>query len=171
MNEQLIEGILKNVKETFLDGVDETIQEKMLIAYKKYLMDTYASTIDEKDDIEQIIRIYTKMEIKKWQGKNTTQKLAAIMPDENLDKLKEISNIGYRKAQRKVGFMISEQDYFPDIKEEEVNEYIKQMKELAEQVRPYNINIAQTYLSEGIADFQFAANLTNDRSLRIGRMM
>ncbi len=170
MIEKIINGIMDNSKEAFLEDVDPSIHEKMLIAYKHYLMETYASTIDPKDNPDQIIRIYSKMEIKKWKGQSLTQKLSRIIKDDNLEKLMEVSEIGYKLAQRKMGFLLSETEHNPDISEEEAQAYIGEMKQLAEQVRPFNIYIAQEALSEGILDFQFAANLTEDKSIRTARL-
>ena len=51
-----------------------------------------------------------------------------------------------------------------------MNAYIEEMQNLFEHVEPFNINIARNYLSEGILDFQFAMNLSEDMSLRTGRM-
>lgn len=170
MKEKIIEEILSNAKDTFLEGIDPEIHEKMLIAYKHYLLEEYGGIIDSKDDKEQLVRICTKLEKQKWPGQSMSQKMARIIKDENLDKIREISGIAYKKAQRKIGFLLSGDEYIPDISAEQVNEYIKQLEELLDKVKPFNIYVAQTAVSEGILDFQYAANLTEDKSLRVGRI-
>lgn len=170
MKEKVVERILGETKEIFLEGVDPSIHEKMLLAYKNYLMETYANILREDDNLEQVIRIWSHMEKRKWVGKNTSYKLSMIIKDENLDKLRRISGIGYNLAQKKMGFVLSDTQYTPELSKEQMNAYIEEMQNLFEHVEPFNINIARNYLSEGILDFQFAMNLTEDMSLRTGRM-
>ena len=170
MKEKVVERILGETKETFLEGVDSSIHEKILLAYKNYLMETYANILREDDNLEQVIRIWSHMEKRKWVGKNTSYKLSMIIKDDNLDKLREISGIGYKLAQKKMGFVLSDTQYTPELSKEQMNAYIEEMQNLFEHVEPFNINIARNYLSEGILDFQFAMNLSEDKSLRTCRM-
>lgn len=170
MNEQLITGIYNNCINKVLEGVNEAVHEKLSIAYKKYLVDEYADTLDPDDDVNMIINIYTKMELKKWEGKTLQNKLSTMINDYNLEQLGKISEIGFKHAQRKLGAILLGEEYQPDLTEEQVNNYISQMKELYEKVEPYNLNIANTYLSEGVLDFNYAINKTDDVSLRINRM-
>ena len=44
------------------------------------------------------------------------------------------------------------------------------MEQYYENVKPFNKIIAQTYLSEGSVDYIYAAGLTDNKSLRVGRM-
>ena len=170
MNEQLINSIYNNMISVVLEGINEELKQQLSVSYKQYLFDNYADTLDPDDDINQVIDIYTKMERKKWQDKTPEEKMRIIMRDEQLEKLREISNIGYKHAQRKLGYIISGQEYTPDLTREQIISYIKEMQKLASSVQPYNIREAQMYLGEGSMDFNYSGNLTENMSLRIGRM-
>ena len=170
MNEQLINGIYSNMINTVLEGVDEPSKQQLSVAYKQYLFDNYADTLEPDDILSQVIEIYTRMEKKKWEKVPAEEKQRRIMIDTNFRKLVEISEIGFKHAQRKLGFILSGQEYTPDITREQIISYIKQMKELASQVLPYNAREANMYLGEGILDFNYSGNLNENMSLRTGRI-
>lgn len=170
MDKKLIDGIYKNTIACLLDGVNLENQQELIIAYKTYLFDMYASTLEPQDDINQVINIYSMMENKKWKNKTLEQKLSQIIRDKNLEKLREISNVGYKHAQRKLGCILSNIEYIPQITEEDIKKYIMEMQKLRKDVQKYNDLLADMYLSEGTLDFEYAMNLTENLSMRIGRM-
>ena len=171
MNERLINGIYNNSINSVLKDIEETEKEILMASYKRYLVDSYADTLDEDDNIEQVIALYSVMEIKKWNKKSPDEKKSLLIQDENYKKLYELSNIGYKHANRKILLLQTHQEYIPSINEEQARKYIQEMEELYEGVKDYNKKMAGIYLSEGTMDFLYATQLTDNMSLRIGRML
>ncbi len=169
MNEVLINSIYNNCIKDFLIGID-TNQDELSIAYKKYLLEVYGDTLEANDDINVVITIYTNIERKKWKNKTLNEKLSIVINDDSLNKLRELSGIAQKHAERKLGFMLSGTNYTPSISEEDVKKYIQDMKEYHSKVLPQNINVANIYLSEGILDFEYAINLTENLSLRVSHL-
>ena len=170
MNEQLINGIYNNCLSLVLMNTDESLHEKLSVAYKKYLVYNYADTLEPDEDINLAISIYTKMEQRKWVDQTLQDKLSILIDDENLDKLRKISGIGQKHAERKLASIMTGHEYTPDLTQEQVEGYIHQMEELHDKVRPYNLNQADMYLSEGILDFNFSMNKDERMSFRLSRL-
>lgn len=170
MTEQLINGIYNNCINTVLENIDESLREKISLEYKKHLLNDYEDILEPDDDINMMISICTQMEIKRWQKKTADEKLSILFEDKFFNKLIEISNIGFKHAQRKIGYLISNKEYNPDISQEQADDYINKMNDLFEQVQPYNKDEATIYLSEGTLDFGYASNMTDNMSLRAARM-
>lgn len=170
MDDRLINGIFEQTKDLILDGIDENDKTQFLVDYKKYLIDSYAGTLDEGDDLEKVIKIYVKMEQKKWSNVNINKKLSTIVPDEALRKLGKLSELGYKHAQKRMTHLINNMEYNDKLSIDQAKSYINEMEKLSKQVKPYNVNLANNYLSEGTLDFMFASEMTNDMSLRTARM-
>ncbi len=169
MNELLINGIYNNCLETFLTGIDSN-REELSVAYKKYLVEMYAETIDETDDINQTIAIFSSIEKKRWSSKSVNEKISMVVNDDALNRLREISSIAQKHAERKLGHLLHGSNYIPTLSEEEKDRYVKEMVELSSKVLPQNQNIATMLLSEGSIDFDYATNLTDDMSLRVSHL-
>ena len=170
MNELLINGIYKNMIKTIIEGINDSDVKSIMVAYKNYLYENYADTLDNSDDIKQIIVIYSNIERKKWQKKSEREKKSILLKDENLIKLQEISDIAYKHASRKIGCIISGMEYIPSISEEQIISYTNEMKRLFELVKDFNKTTARMYLSEGIIDFEYSLNKTENMSLRTARL-
>ena len=170
MREQFINGIYNNCIDMVLENFDESMRKNISLAYKRFLLNKYKITLKPEDDIKRIINIFTKIEIKRWKEKTLDEKLSILFEDEFLNKLREISNIGFEYAQRKLDFNIFNQEYTPEISPEQADDYINKMEELFEKVQPYNKDEATMYLSEGTVDFKYASNTTEYMSLRTAQM-
>lgn len=170
MNERLINVIYNNVIKTVIEGIQENDINSIMVSYKTYLFENYADTLDDSDDVNQIITIYSNIERKKWQKKSEVEKKSILLKDENLTKLQEISNIAYKHASRKIGCIISGIEYIPSISEEQIITYIEEMEKLFELVKDFNKSTAKMYLSEGIIDFEYSLNKTENMSFRTSRL-
>ncbi len=170
MNEKLINGIFNNIIGFVLDGIKEEDKELVSVSYKEYLFENYADTLDADDDVNEIIAIYSNIEYKKWQKKDELSKKKILLKDQSLSKLREISNIAYKHASRKLGNVLTENEYIPALSEEQVAAYVSEMHKLYESVKDFNKPTAQMYLSEGITDFEYVLNKTENMSLRTARL-
>jgi cobalamin biosynthesis Co2+ chelatase CbiK len=90
--------------------------------------------------------------------------------DEAFKKERELSKKAYDYATSKLAHVISNSEYQSPITEEEANQFIAEMEKLCESVKPENKTRAEYELSEATMDIMYAANMTEDSSLRIGRM-
>lgn len=170
MNEILINGIYNNMIKIVLEGINENDIKSLMISYKNYLYENYADTLADSDDVKQIITIYSNIEAKKWQKKSEREKKSILLKDESFLKLQEISNIAYKHASKKIGCILSGIEYIPSITEEQIIAYTNEMTRLFELVKDFNKSTARMYLSEGIIDFEYSLNKTENMSLRTARL-
>ncbi len=171
MNEQLINEIYNNVIKLIIrDITNEEEKNTMMVSYKEYLYDNYADTLDEGDNLEEVIALYSTIEIKKWVKKDIKEKQSLLLKDENFKRIQELSNIAYKHATRKIGCLISGQEYYTSLTESQITEYINEMNSLFEMVKECNKPTAKLYVSEGIQDLLYSGQLSNDMSLRVARL-
>lgn len=161
----LSDYIYENSKEILLKGFDDSKeQEEILYFYKEYLDKLYSSNVKNIDEYEKLKDRFLKLEISKWSSIPKGVKQGLLIRDEFLNRLGYLSDLGLKYAISKLkGESI-------DLTEEQAKKYISDMKLLVDKVRDFNSDLAKTYLSEGILDFMYASGLTNNKSLRVGRM-
>jgi len=163
MNE-LQQTIYNELIDEILKDVPESEQEELKEAYKQYLVTFYSREVDPKIGFEKTKTTFVDIEKMKWNDKTLVEKQMLLFKDEALNRLGHLSNIALGNAKAKIS------NNLDGITKEEANAYIEEMKELVNKVRPFNKVLASDYLSEGILDFEYSIGLTDNTSLRIGRM-
>ena len=165
-----LEQIFNNTKDIILKDFDVVEQQEVIDGYKKYLDVHYKETFDEIDEKEEAVKIFSDVEKNNWINSKKDEKQRLLIEDKVLDKVRNLSALAQKYAVNRLECELNNQEYVSTISEDDVNNYINQMEELVELVRPFNVNIAKELLSEASVDFMYGANLTNNTSLRVGRM-
>ena len=149
-----IDVVLKDFSNDEIDEVKKN--------YLEYLKLHYKGTIDE-DQIEKAKQVFPGIEINNFKNLKKEEKQRLLLEDEALERLEYFSHYAntyalYRMDNDKCA-----------ISEEQANNYLVQMGKEFKKVRSFNKHIAENLLSESIVDFQYAAGLTNNMSLRSAR--
>ena len=134
--------------------------------YLNYLNDKYKDEFYSSISTEKII----DLEMSLWKDKNSDYRLSYLIKDEFFTKLSYLSQVGLKYAMKRLSAEKLNALYEPEITEEYAQNNIHLMEQYYENVKPFNKIIAQTYLSEGSVDYIYAAGLTDNKSLRVGRM-
>lgn len=159
MKEKFLKEIFDSVLSVLLDGITYENQKEMKDNYISYLINTYQNININEKNYNKLLPIYLKKELMILQKMSINQKKLLYLKDENMEKLIELSNLGMdlKLEAKKTGNYIND-DY--------ANECIQKMKNLINLVKPYNGELAQKYLSEGILDYEYAAGLIKFNSFR-----
>lgn len=174
-NEKLILEIYNKTINDILIGIEEIYKEELCLAYIDYLKKNYLNfdlNLDNKKP-EELVKLFIDLEKSKWQDMNREAKLSELLKDPAFENIKYISNTGYKYAKSmldkkfETGVDVVLQ---PVIDEQRAQESIDMLNRYFEQVRDFNKNIANYYISEGSIDFQYASGITENMSLRIGRI-
>jgi len=168
MLDKLVDGIYNNCIETIISKLD-SYQEQARIEYRNYLYRAY-KLVQINNNLEIMIDICSDMELGKWNRATSDSILSGIIEDQNLNNIMQISSIAYKHAQRKMVAVLNNQEYIPELTEEQVKRYIEEMEKYKEQVYPFNTTRAEMFLSEGILDLKYSVNLIEETSLRVGRL-
>jgi len=174
-NDKLILEIYNNTINDILVGIEEKYKEELCLAYLEYLKKNYLNfDLDlSNNKPEEIVSLFVELEKSKWQDINTDAKLSELLTDPAFENIKYISNTGYKYAKLMLDKKFearSEVALHSVIDEEKAKESIDMLNTYYEQVREFNKQIANYYVSEGSIDFQYASGITENMSLRIGRM-
>ena len=169
MNE-IINVLYKNNIELILKDFDENDQSEIKKEYLDYLTLHYSRLVNEEYNSSDIIDVIDNMEKDLWLKKKKIEKQRILLKDEKLDKMGEISNIGYENALKKLECLKNNIEYKNNLNKVEVELYIDNLTKLSNEVRDFNKEIADRYLSEGILDLLFAANMSENTSFRIGNI-
>lgn len=170
MEQQFLENLYNGTINTFLQGFSDTEKQELLSSYKQYIIDNYTNVLEPDDDVNKVTQLFIDIENKKWLKKTQEEKKIIVVRDQSLDHLQYLSQTAFKYAQVRLGKELTGNSFIPEITEEQAKKYLKEMEECIEKIQPHNLKIARTYLSEGSIDFLYAANLTNNMSLRVGRM-
>jgi len=146
--------VLKNIPEQYREEIEKN--------YKNSLYEKYYNVVFEEENREKVINYFVNTEISFWKNMNSNLKLSYLIKDVALEKIEYISNLGYKCAKERLDNNIL-------INELEANSYINLMNEHLANVKPFNIVLAQNYISEGIMDFMYACGKTDNKSLRFAR--
>lgn len=158
LKEKLIPFIIENINEQY--------KREFIECYSEYLKDKYSDEFYDYISLEKIIDFEKRL----WDGKSESYKLSTIVKDEFMDKLAYLSEVGLKYAMKKLNTLRMNQVYESEITEEDAQKNIAMMQQYYENVKPFNRNLAQTYLSEGAIDYSYAVGLTDQMSLRVGRL-
>lgn len=174
-NETLILEIYNKTINDILLGIEEKYKDEVCQAYLEYLKKNYLNFDLELGNKkpEELIILFVDLEKSKWQDTNVDAKLSELLSDPALENIKYISNTGYKYAKTmldKKFEMGVEMLLQPVIEEEKAQKSIEMLNTYYDQVRDFNKTIATYYVSEGTIDFQYACGITENMSLRIGRI-
>lgn len=174
-NEKLILEVYNKTINNILNSVSEKYKNELSLAYMDYLKRIYLS-FDfelENNQSEELIKTLVNFEISKWKDVSESSILSELLNDQAFENIKYISNTGYKYAMLmldKKSFNNDNTLLQPVIEKEKALESIELLNSYYEQVRDFNKTIANYYVSEGSIDFQYASGITENMSLRIGRL-
>lgn len=166
INGDLIRYIYNETIVDVLNGFNEFEHEEVRNAYKTYLINNYDS-IKSSKNLEKLKAFYLKLEKARWNSKTKEDKQRLLIEDDYLNRLGYLSDVALQYAKLRLN---DEQDKI-DINVEQVRKFIEEMSVCANMVKDFNKSIATIYLSEGSMDFNYAVGLTDNTSLRVGRMV
>lgn len=169
MNEKLINDIYDNVKNILLNGIPLEYQNDVLLGYKKNLLEVY-SKIDVNSNYELAKEALIEIEVSKWKDTTAAIRLSEFVMDKAMDDIRYISNNGFKYAQARINQSENDNVLPATIEINKCEEAKLMLEKLLTQVKGFNEELARYYVSEGILDFEFASGMTNDMSLRIGRI-
>ena len=174
-NKKLILEIYNKTINDILIGIDGKYKEELCLAYIEYLKKKYLNfdlDLGNKKP-EELISLFVDLEKSKWKDTNVDAKLSELLSDSAFENIKHISNTGYKYAKSMLDKKFEsgvEMLLQPVITEEKAQQSIEMLNTYYEQVRDFNKKIATYYVSEGSIDFQYASGITENMSLRIGRI-
>ena len=172
-NEKMISEIYNKTINDILIGIDDKYKEELSLAYMEYLKKNYLNfdmSLGNKKP-EDLVRIFSNLESSKWGDTHGDAKLSEMLSDPAFENIKYISNTGYKYAESRINKKFGNStDIPPVIDVEKAQESIEMLNKYYEQVRDFNKTIATYYVSEGSIDFQFASGMTENMSMRIGRL-
>ena len=154
MYDNTIEFILKDFNNEEINEIKE--------GYLKYLKLHYEDTIDGKQ-LDKAKKVFPNIEISNFKNLKKEEKKRLLLDDNALEKIKYFSHYANTYAQYRM-----DNDKCI-ISEEQANNFIVQMGNECKKVRSFNKSLAENLLSESIVDFQYAAGLTDNMSLRSAR--
>ncbi len=172
-NEKMVEEIYNKTINDVLNGIDYKYSDELCLAYKGYLKNNYLNfdlSIGGKKP-EELAILFADLEKSKWHDLDSDAKLSELLSDPAFDNIKYISNTGFKYAESMLSKKFetgAEIIVQPVIEKEKALESIEMLNRCYEQVRDFNKDIANYYVSEGIIDFQYASGITENMSLRIG---
>lgn len=170
MDNQFFSMIYNGTIKTLISDFSEKEIPEVLQSYQLYIIENYSNVLEPTDNVEKVAKLFIEIENKKWKNKTKEEKQILIMKDPALENLRYLSGIAQKYAQNRLGNELSSGTFIAELSEEQAQNYIKNLEEYTSQVKPYNSLIAQTYLSEGIIDFLYASKLSDNMSLRVGRL-
>lgn len=174
-NEKLILEIYNKTVNDILIGIDEKYKKELCLAYVEYLKKKYLNfdlNLGNKKP-EELVNLFVDLEKSKWQETNVDAKLSELLSDPAFENIKYISNTGYKYAKSMIDKKFESDTEIllqPVIEKEKAQESIELLNTYYAQVRDFNKQIAIYYVSEGSIDFQYASGITENMSLRIGRI-
>lgn len=169
--ENFINSLYLNNIEIVLKDFTNEEYEDIKKAYYSYLTDSYSDIIKKSNkSIDEMIRIFSEVERKDWEKESKESKQRILLKDQAFENLGYLSDNALKHAMERLKCEIKNIDYNPKITKEQAYNYIKMMEEEASKVKAYNFNIAKTYLSEGTVDYLYASGISDNYSLRVGRM-
>ena len=134
-------------------------RDEILKAYKDYLYSRYGKFNNIDNGLDKLCQI----EIKFFENKDKDYIKSLLIKDYNYEALYNLS----KQAEMYALYRLRENSL---IDADTYNGIIKSMNEVFDKVKPYNKTAAKMIYSEAIVDLEFAAGLTENTSLRVGRM-
>lgn len=131
--------------------------------YRNYLRKNYDFSILSSitsSNYDKILGAYIMTEKRSWSNMLLDTKKGELFLDENLIKLSGLS----AKAEGYARVRITNGEF---ITREVADDLISSMEEAFKKVEPYNLNLAEQYLSEGSVDCDFASGISNNCSIRL----
>ena len=172
MTDEAIKKIYDNTINIVLNEIDEESKESISYFYYEYLNEIYKKIDIKNINIEKAIQIFSNLELLKWKNMSAIVKKMELIKDEALDNIRAISSIALNFAKQKVETRNrNEENTCDTLDKEKADKYIQKLNTYLSQVKDYNKQLANYYVSEGIMDLNFASGKTNYTSLRIGRII
>lgn len=157
----VIDEVIKNTKQVIIKDIDTESIDIILDGYRKYLENNYKNVLVNSDSDEKKIRIISQIETENFNTMSANSKKYKLIRDENLEKLTSLSLSGKSYALNKI-------EENEKISAEFANKRISEMQELFDNLYEYSKENANWLLSEGIMDYLFASDQTENRSIRVG---
>ena len=151
----------ENINYVLKDFNDKEIDE-IKTSYRDYLEFQYGNVVNESN-IDKAKIVFLKMEKDKFENADKIKKQIILLKDVALDEVRYFSDYAriYAEERRDNNRII--------ITGNQALSYIKQMEELVKHVRKFNMELANNLLEDSILDFNYAAGLSDNMSLRCAR--
>ena len=160
---ELIDELFNSNIDIILKDFNEDEIDEVKNGYLIYLNNQYLEIDEDEVDLDELLKLFIEVEQKNWANKSKQEKQILLLKDSALDKLKYMSGNAQDYAIQRLN-----NDNL-NITKEQADTLINQIKEQEKLVRDFNISSAKKLVSEGILDLLYAAKLTNNTSLRVGR--
>jgi len=161
--QKMINQLFSTTLDQLLSDIPSEFKAEMQSAYSQHLIKRYGEvTLPDANKTDDYVTTLVNRELREWGSSSPEMKMSAFLKDEFLDKIGAIAEQGFSYASKK---LIDQTTISP----ETAKQNIEMLKQYLPQVRSFNVLLAQSYVSEGILDFQYAAGLTENISLRLGR--
>lgn len=162
-----LDKIFDAVCPLLLKEIPENEQTVVLVAYRKYLIDTYAEFLEEvskeSEKAGAAVHLLEKKETDKWESLTADQIRARLLPDRQLEKLQYLSEIAFQDAYSCVlsgNCKKSEQEYEREL---------YQISECLDGIKSYHLDYAKELLSETLLDVNYTYGKSQYKSFRLAR--
>ena len=157
--EQFIEELYSNTVNELLNGIPDEYKEKVSNGYKEHLKAVYGNLRIVEGKYEQALKEETEDYMKKFASLMPFSKLTLYARDENMEELCKLAGEAFELA-------IHKDEVKDTLDKDEIAAKIRRMEELYEKVEFYNKLAAQTTLSEGTLEYNYALGNSDLMSMR-----
>ncbi len=162
---EVLDSVFNEMIDVILLDFGDDEKGIIIDGYKRYLEINYRDSVN-LENISLSKQVILKMEHIKWDKSDKKEKQVSLIFDENLRELGKISAL----AQDYANYKLMGKEDLIDLTVEEMNHKIELMEKYRDLVKPFNKEIANSYFSEAVVDFQYALGLSNNTSFRIGKI-
>lgn len=160
MKEEVLKEVYKKVLNLLLKDIEEDFVEEIKKGYYESLFERYSDIGVEKKDIEN----YIELEVLRLEDLNANEKKNLYIKDEYFIQLgnvsQQISDLAKRK---KINSEYS-------VSKEELNNLKEKMLSLLPQVRDFNKEIAEQYVSEAMVEVEYLLGNEEISSFRLSHL-
>ena len=158
--EQFIEDLYRNTQEALLKDVPDKDKDKLSAGYKEHLKAVYEGLTVVSGKYVEALESETNAYLGKLESLSSISRLALYVRDKNMTELCKLAGEALELA-------IQRDKNVGKLDEKEIESRMKKMQELYDKVEWYNQLAAQTTLSEGTLEYQYALGKTNLMSMRL----
>ena len=137
-------------------AMQSQLEKQLNYVYKESIENYIAAGIEDK--VNELIEEQTNL----WKNKSLEERKSELLPDEAKENIISASNMALEMARQRIKEGKIQTD-------EELYKKLKKILEDTTQVKEYNKRKIKEAVSEGLVDLDFAYDLSEFTSLRVGR--
>lgn len=160
MKETVLKEVYNKVSNLLLGDIEENFKEELKKGYYESLFKRYSDIEIEKDDLEN----YIELEVLRLEDLSAEDKKHLYIRDDYFVELGNVSEQVFILAKRKK----INSEYI--VTKEELNSLKEKMLSLLPQVKDFNKQIAEQYVSEAMVEIEYLLGNEEISSFRLGNL-